>query len=396
VSFPSDLAPIGSALFFVAQDAAAGRELWFFDTASGLVARLADLRPGTAGSFPFSLTPSGSRLFFIADDGSSGRELWSTTGPGVAPTVVGPLAPAGLSAVGSPVPAQWGDRTGVVTVVTIYSGTTLTDQQLWFTDGTPDGTSLLLSAGSGPLAESIVNLVPLDSGLALFLARRDTSTGPAFLRLVRLPGPGIPRVDVATLGDGSPQAFLGPPARLGNRLFFAFEPALGGGVHLWTSDLSPGGTRPVPWAGTGPAPRDPSELLPTPLGVSFVAHTDATGVEIFRADPCARAITLVSDILAGPASSSPQELALLGRTLFLTARDPAAGQELWALDLPFNPDCPADYNADGTLDPDDLADAVSDYFDPAAAPGGRADFNLDCRIDPDDLADVIAAYFTGC
>lgn len=48
-----------------------------------------------------------------------------------------------------------------------------------------------------------------------------------------------------------------------------------------------------------------------------------------------------------------------------------------------------DINADGSVDPDDLADFVSLFFafDP------RADFNGDGSIDPDDLADFIAAYF---
>jgi len=55
--------------------------------------------------------------------------------------------------------------------------------------------------------------------------------------------------------------------------------------------------------------------------------------------------------------------------------------------------CSADWNADGILDPDDLADLISCYFG-----GGcpRADLDESGVIDPDDLADGIGAYFSGC
>ncbi|MBL8759268.1 MAG: hypothetical protein JNK35_12655, partial [Phycisphaerae bacterium] len=53
--------------------------------------------------------------------------------------------------------------------------------------------------------------------------------------------------------------------------------------------------------------------------------------------------------------------------------------------------CPADYNGDGTVDPDDLADYIACYFSQPPCP--QADFNSDGTPDPDDLADYIAAYF---
>jgi len=38
--------------------------------------RVADLRPGSAGSGPFWITPVGPALYFTADDGTHGRELF--------------------------------------------------------------------------------------------------------------------------------------------------------------------------------------------------------------------------------------------------------------------------------------------------------------------------------
>jgi len=59
-----------------------------------------------------------------------------------------------------------------------------------------------------------------------------------------------------------------------------------------------------------------------------------------------------------------------------------------------NPSCPADFNQDGTLDPDDLADFIGAFF--AVPSGAGSDFNNDGTTDPDDLADYISAFFAGC
>ncbi|MGD9688129.1 MAG: hypothetical protein AB7V47_00120 [Phycisphaerales bacterium] len=56
--------------------------------------------------------------------------------------------------------------------------------------------------------------------------------------------------------------------------------------------------------------------------------------------------------------------------------------------------CGADFNADGSLDPDDLGDYINCYFGVPSCDG--ADFNADGSVDPDDLGDFINAYFAGC
>lgn len=58
------------------------------------------------------------------------------------------------------------------------------------------------------------------------------------------------------------------------------------------------------------------------------------------------------------------------------------------------PVCAPDFNGDGNLDPDDLADYIACYFTMPPCP--RADINGDSNIDPDDLSDYIAQYFGGC
>jgi hypothetical protein len=58
--------------------------------------------------------------------------------------------------------------------------------------------------------------------------------------------------------------------------------------------------------------------------------------------------------------------------------------------------CPADFNQDGGLDSDDLADFVACFF-AAPEPCAFADVDGNGRIDPDDLADYIVRFFNeGC
>ena len=56
--------------------------------------------------------------------------------------------------------------------------------------------------------------------------------------------------------------------------------------------------------------------------------------------------------------------------------------------------CAGDFNGDGELTPDDLADFITCYF--SNPPCGSADVSIDGTVNPDDLADYIAAYFAGC
>lgn len=56
--------------------------------------------------------------------------------------------------------------------------------------------------------------------------------------------------------------------------------------------------------------------------------------------------------------------------------------------------CAPDFNGDGTLDPDDLADYINAFF--AQPPDPAADYDGSGSVDPDDLSTYITDFFTGC
>lgn len=150
-----------SLLFFSADDAIFGRELWSSDGTTAGTAIVADICPGVRGSEPSHLIGWGGKVYFQAEDCSSGPELWVSDGteggtallvdvrPGSAgafPSFFTPLNPAaggaeklfflanggGYDAAAAPRrPQGWGGA------------------QLWVTDGTSGGTSRAFGQKTG-------------------------------------------------------------------------------------------------------------------------------------------------------------------------------------------------------------------------------------------------------
>jgi ELWxxDGT repeat protein len=75
---PAELTVLNDNLFFAADSAGAGRELWVFNESSGQVLPVADIYPGQDSSNPQELTAVGNDLFFMAEDGQNGYKPWKT------------------------------------------------------------------------------------------------------------------------------------------------------------------------------------------------------------------------------------------------------------------------------------------------------------------------------
>ncbi len=106
------------------------------------------------------------------------------------------------------------------------------------------------------------------------------------------------------------------------------------------------------------------------------------------------ALTLAS----GPSATALVPLGVGPHTLTLTVTDNngLTATDTVVITVEAGPPvgCPADFNADSVVDPDDLSDYIGCFF--ATPPCPQADFNADGNADPDDLSDFIAAFFGGC
>ncbi|TMW60407.1 hypothetical protein Poli38472_000449 [Pythium oligandrum] len=148
-SDPRFLTVMGIAgVFFSADDCIHGRELWMTTSSSTSGVKLVkDLNPTLGvGSDPTDLVVYGSKLYFVATaDALIGRELYVSDGTGAGTTLLMDLAPGPASSTPSMLTvASAQSRVGGATVTTtrlyFYATDTLGRANLWRSDGTVGGT----------------------------------------------------------------------------------------------------------------------------------------------------------------------------------------------------------------------------------------------------------------
>lgn len=215
-----------------------------------------DLSPGYASSYPKSFTRVGSRVFFLASTPTTGQELWSTLGPGLA-AMVADLAPGPLNPV-----IRSPKALGTDLFFTAHVG----DSRGLYT---VDSVSLVLT----PLATDVVK----------------------------------PTSVTEIVDDGS-------------RVYFKGSPFSGGGIEIWASDGTSGGTEPVTDLGCSSW----GELLGIGSSV-FVVCSQGSSTSLRRLDPgAADGAVVIHDF----GNQSVEQLTPSGGTLYMVVDD----EEIWGVD----------------------------------------------------------------
>lgn len=216
--------------------------------AAGSAARpLLDIHPGPApaqGSNPIPMAGlADGRAVLAAADARHGREPWVTDGTAAGTFRLADLVPG---PDGSLFDLPFAATAGARVVFVARGAESSSDQGLWSTDGTRDGTLRLVHGLAG--VDHAVSLAQAGDGRAFLLARDVdgrpglwvTDGTPAGTR--RLPHPG--------LRDALPGEIVG---HLGSRALYIAGTGVGGAQELWSSDGTPAGTRRL-LPGTGPGP----------------------------------------------------------------------------------------------------------------------------------------------
>jgi ELWxxDGT repeat protein len=195
---------------------------------------------------------------------------------------------------------------------------------LWTSDGTATGTLPVWFAAPGTSAGQVAGL---GDGRALFTVEDGvdldqlwvsdgTPEGTALLVDLR-PGHGRARPRDWTL--------------VGGRLFFTAEDGAHG-RELWSSDGTVDGTRLVADIRLGPQSSFPGHLAEIGGRLVFAADDGVHGLEPWIDG--AGGARLLADVLHGPGSSDPLDFARLGEEVCFNAGRPRVGYELWCLSLP--------------------------------------------------------------
>jgi ELWxxDGT repeat protein len=244
-----------------------------------------DINPGEGSSAPEMFVPFNGAVYFRANDGMHGIELWRTDGTLAGTSLLADLRPGVANAVPGNLSVAGGS-------LYFYAFTEATGSKVFKSDGTAAGTLLLVDTFPG------------------------APGGPN--------GPPLP-ANFTTFGNIV--------------LFTATE--RDAGYELWRTDGTIGGTQRLKDIHPGVQWSVPVGLTPF-LGRVFFAADDKVTLdpngnpffdrELFVTDGTEMGTVRVKDIFPGPRPSIPVNFTIFRERLFFRADDGTSGAELWATD----------------------------------------------------------------
>ena len=316
-SSPQSLTIAGSAVYFTADDGTRGRELWRSEGTAATTALVKDIEPGAGSRAISGLTLAGSLFFRVA--GAQGEELWVTDGTALGTHGVLDLYPGGEPGNAVPV-AKLGSE---LVFPSLSSGS----PTMMATDGTAAGTRALATFTGVPA--SMAEMV--SAGSAVYFAATQSATGR---ELWRTDGTALGTTLVRDIAPGATSSFVvnvGLAPFGSSVLFYANDGNTG--RELWISDGSEAGTYPLTDAQPG-ASSGVFQATPPPFvhnGVAYFSAVDTAGQEPWITNGTLPGTARLKDIY--PANSSlPGSFASAGAVVYFTASDSVAGTELWKSD----------------------------------------------------------------
>jgi ELWxxDGT repeat protein len=284
---------------------------------------LLDVRAGVQPSSPTWLTPVGNTLYFVADNNGSNIELWKTDGSSAGTTLVEEIR---TSPTAGSTPLQLTSFNGALY---FQADNANGGRELWKSDGTAAGTFKLLDinpTGSG-FAGPVLSTEPFAvMGSAFYFRANDGVTGPQIWRSDGTAA-GTTRVSNINAPTGCDPSDL---TVVGNTLFFRATD--GTGYEVWKTDGTPGGTsrvKNINTTATGNA--NPLSLTAVGNTLFFSADDGTSGAELWKSDGTEGGTVRVKDIRSN-GSSFPSQLTPVGQTLYFSAIQSGTDRELWKTD----------------------------------------------------------------
>ncbi|MCC6509807.1 MAG: hypothetical protein IT423_11910 [Pirellulaceae bacterium] len=201
-----------------------------------------------------------------------------------------------------------------------------TGAELWRSDGTEAGTSIVVDLNTVPDSGSYpTNLTNVNG--TLFFTATDPLTGQ--IELWKSDGTAAGTVSVdGNVGSVTPASLT----NINGTLYFTAVRQFGSpgqtGRELWKSDGTAAGTVLVRDIVRGPTSSYPTQLTNVNGTLFFVATTSA-GTELWKSNGTAASTVQVRDIVTGSGSSSPSYLVNVDGTLYFSANNITNGVELW-------------------------------------------------------------------
>ena len=240
------------------------------------------------------------------------------------PTLVKDVYPgSGGGSSGSPIVV------GDSTYFFVGNGNDGAGSELWKSDGTAAGTTLVKDINPGGSASTPDFMTAIGSNV-FFQANNGTNGA----ELWKSDGTAAGTTLVKDINSGSGSSIPQRLTAVGSNLFFRAidSNVTGNGNELWKSDGTAAGTVLVKDINPGNLGSNPDDLVVIGSTLFFTADDGTNGVELWMSNGTAAGTVMVKDIRTGSASSAPDDLVVVGSTLFFSADDGTNGAELWKSD----------------------------------------------------------------
>jgi ELWxxDGT repeat protein len=277
-------------LYFYHKESQHGYELWSSDGTPEGTLIVKDIYPGSSDSKPdptrFDLVPTDTGLFFTANNGTNGEELWITDGTESGTIMVKDINPTSTTPGaelngGFPEYQNFAFLNGKL----FFRGNdNVNGKELWSTDGTTAGTSMVKNAVQGSAGLNIFQMAVLN--------------GKIFF-------------NASNTNDGS-EMWISDGTAAGTKLIKDISFGFGNGVAAF------------------------SDVVSYSNQVWFSGNNPFNGEELWKTDGTEVGTLMADDISVGFPGSFPQNLTVLGdKLLFFAIRDGIEDYELFSVFVPF-------------------------------------------------------------
>lgn len=302
-------------------------ELWITDGTAAGTGSLKDIKPGAEGQFfpstSYIINAGSGRVVFAADDGVNGRELWVTDG-----TPDGTVLLKDINAgSGSSTPEDFITLPGGKTIFSVNSGAN--GYEIWTTDGTGNGTVRIAETSLDTANFTNFNMSnPVDLGAGRALIEASTAgAGQLWVTDGTAAGTSlVSSADPYTTGTTD-------PISLGSTALFPYDDG-STGTELWVSDGTSAGTQRVADINPGSTGSNVSQIQSLGNGKAvFQANDGTNGSEVWVTDGTSANTRLLRDINPGSGDGVTSKLMALGNgQVIFVGNDPVNGPALWTTD----------------------------------------------------------------
>ena len=196
--------------------------------------------------------------------------------------------------------------------------------ELWRSDGTKNGTTLVMDINSGSTGSAITNMVKMNNAI-YFTANNGFSSNGTELWM----SDGTTTQMVKDINSGTGSSSPSELYVFDNTLYFSAYSGTSYGRELWKSDGTANNASQVMDIYPNGSGSDPANLYGFNDYVYFSAK-NADGNELWKTD--GTTTTQVLDIYTGSSNSDPKEFQAFDGDLYFSAKDATYNRELWKVE----------------------------------------------------------------